>query len=124
MLVRVYGVVREPPDAPPTLDVEYARVFPWKTFTFIHCCGKDDTNPQGGSCAESPSTTSTTPPPDDNDSRQRLGSGFHSGFHSQQIIAVLLRKVMTATSCGVLPSRRRTPVTSDTEEPCVRWSRS
>jgi hypothetical protein len=39
-LVRLYGKVTDEKDGVPVLAVEYARVFPWKTFTFMDY-GKD-----------------------------------------------------------------------------------
>jgi hypothetical protein len=63
MLVRVYGVVAKPAkDKPPapkagepkdggspalvTVNAEYVRGFPWKTFTFLDTYGKDQSNPR------------------------------------------------------------------------------
>jgi len=83
MLVRVYGVVREARDAIPTVDVEYARAFPWKTFTFIDCYGKDATNPQWRKLCKAPLDHIYDSQPDDDYYRQRLGSETGEGGEKQ-----------------------------------------
>ena len=79
MLVRVYGVVREGRDAVPVLHVEYARVFPWKTFTFLDCYGKDATNPQWRKLCKVPLDDIYDSQPDDEYYRRRLGSEAGQG---------------------------------------------
>jgi hypothetical protein len=44
VLVRAYGKITEEKDNVPTLEAEYLRVWPWKTFTFILAYGKDASN--------------------------------------------------------------------------------
>jgi anti-sigma factor RsiW len=84
MLVRVYGTVREgkvPPSGRPTtqptdlptVEADYARVFPWKTFTFIDAYGKDATNPRWRRLCEVPLDNIYDSTPTDDYYRQRLG---------------------------------------------------
>ena len=84
MLVRVYGNVTPgdvlpggraltQPAAPPIVEVEYARAFPWKTFTFLDAYGKDSTNPRWRRLCQVPLDRIYSSTPTDEYYRQRLG---------------------------------------------------
>ncbi len=45
-LVRVYGTVAGETAGVPQVQVDYIRVWPWKTFTFMDLAGNDHSNPR------------------------------------------------------------------------------
>jgi hypothetical protein len=45
-LVRVYGTVTQETAGVPEVQVDYIRVWPWRTFTFMDLTGNDHTNPR------------------------------------------------------------------------------
>jgi hypothetical protein len=45
-LVRVYGTVQQRENGVPTIEAEFVRVFPWKTFTFTDLGAEDKSNPR------------------------------------------------------------------------------
>lgn len=45
-LVRVYGTVTRRENAPPLIQAEFVRVWPWMTFTFTDLSAEDKSNPR------------------------------------------------------------------------------
>jgi hypothetical protein len=45
-LVRVYGTVTSEKHSVPDVQVDYIRVWPWRTFNFMDLTGNDHTNPR------------------------------------------------------------------------------
>jgi hypothetical protein len=55
------------------VEVEYARVFPWKTFTFLDTYGRDATNPRWRRLCKAPVERIYSSMPTDEYYRERLG---------------------------------------------------
>ncbi len=72
-LVRVYGMVENGKEIPVTVDADFVRVFPWKTFTFLDCYGKDNSNPTWRKLCKVPLENIYDPYPNDAYYEQRLG---------------------------------------------------
>lgn len=73
MLVRAYGTVDAVDGERPVLRAEYVRAFPWKTFTFIECYGKDQGNPAWRKLCKVDLDRIYNPYPDERYYRDRLG---------------------------------------------------
>lgn len=74
VLVRVYGTVIGEADDVPTLKVEYMRVFPWKTFTFLDCYGEDRRNERWKKLCKTRNDDIYDPRPDGDYYIRRLGA--------------------------------------------------
>jgi hypothetical protein len=80
-LVRVYGTVSGETAGVPELQVEYIRVWPWRTFTFMDLAGKDHSNPRWSRFAQGGSEKVYDPYPNDDYYLAILGDPAEFGLN-------------------------------------------
>jgi|PlaIllAssembly_1097288.scaffolds.fasta_scaffold169294_2 hypothetical protein len=78
-LVRVYGTIKEVAAGHPVLDAEFARVWPWMTFTFTNLTDNDRTNPRWKQVRSINDRDVYRPWPDENYYRSVLGNPSEYG---------------------------------------------
>jgi hypothetical protein len=85
-LMRIYGEIIEEKDGTPKIQVEYARVWPWLTFTFTDLGPEDKGNPRWRKYCKLCSGGSTYKPyPDERYYSAMLGDPSEFGLHLKDL---------------------------------------